>query len=159
MRAYPFLFLCQNIEKMARIKIKLPEEYLFSTSLQVRISEVNYGGHVGNEQYLLYAQEARVQFFKQHGLKEISLDGSTIGIIMTDSAVVYKSELFSGDQIEIKMGVQDISRLGFDFVYHLLNKETRKEVAHIKTGILCFDYENRKVTEIPSNLLSIFETK
>lgn len=143
---------------MARIKIKLPEEYLFSTSLQVRIGEINYGGHVGNEQYLLYAQEARVQFLKKYNLKEISLEGS-IGIIMTDSAVVYKSELFSGDQIEIKMGVQDISRLGFDFVYHIINKETGKEVAHIKTGILCFDYEKRKVVEIPASFLSILEGK
>ncbi len=107
---------------MARIKIQLPEKYLYSTSLQVRIGEINYGGHVGNEQYLLYAQEARVQFLNLHNLKEISLDGGQVGIIMTDSAVVYKSELFVGNEIEVKIGVQDISRVGFDFVYHIINK-------------------------------------
>ena len=47
---------------MSRIKLALPDRWTFSTELPVRISDINYGGHLGNDAVLALAQEARVRF-------------------------------------------------------------------------------------------------
>ena len=56
---------------MARIKIELPEKFIFSTEIPLRISDINYGGHLGNDAVLSIAHEARIRFFNKHGFKEI----------------------------------------------------------------------------------------
>ncbi|MCP4522242.1 MAG: thioesterase [Cytophagales bacterium] len=142
---------------MARIKIDLPEKYIFETELVAQVGDLNYGGHVGNDRFLLYAHETRVRFLQANDLSELSV-GDNIGLIMTDSAVVYKAEVFLGDKLKVELGVQDVSRIGFDLIYRISNQETGKEVAHIKTGMLCFDYEKRKMAMIPESFKSILGT-
>lgn len=138
---------------MARVHLALPGKFIFQTEITVRVSDLNYGGHVGNDSILMLMQEARVNFYRSKGFKdEISLDGS-IGQIVTDAVVVYKAESFLGDSITIKIGVADLTKYGFDLFYLLENKLTTKEIARGKTGIVCFDYSTRKIAPIPPNLL------
>ena len=33
---------------MGRVKLELPETFSFSTELTVRVTDLNYGGHLGN---------------------------------------------------------------------------------------------------------------
>lgn len=144
---------------MARIHLTLPGTYLFDCELPVRVSDLNYGGHVGNDRLLTFAQEARVLFYRQHGIEsEVKIDG-TIGQIITDAAVVYKAESFLGDVLHIQIGASDFNKYGFDFIYRVSNKLSGKEVAHIKTGVVCFDYEKRKVCSVPARLLDIIQVK
>ncbi|NQZ33430.1 MAG: thioesterase family protein [Oceanospirillaceae bacterium] len=133
---------------MARIKIDMPENYSFSTSLTVRINDINYGGHLGNEAILAYIQEARVRFLNYYHYTELDIEGSSI--IMTDSAIVYKGESFYADQLQIDICVTDFTRYGCDFYYLITNKKNTEEIAHAKTGIVFFDYQIRKITEVPT---------
>lgn len=138
---------------MARLELDIPDVFLFETELSVRVSDLNYGGHVGNDRILLLMQEARVIFYRSLGFKnEISFEGS-IGQIIADAVVLYKAESFLGDVLTIKIAATDFTRYGFDMIYLLINKDTGKEVARGKTGIVCFDYDKRKVCSIPETLL------
>lgn len=138
---------------MARIQITLPDTFIFTTELTVRASDLNYGAHVGNDSVLTIMQEARIVLYRTLGFKdEISFDGS-IGQIIADAAIQYKSEAFLGDRLTIKIAVDEFSRFGFDMYYLLENAITGKEVARGKTGIVCFDYEKRKIAAIPDILL------
>lgn len=132
---------------MARVKLDLPKEFLFSTEVHVRIGDINYGGHLGNDAVLAFVHEARVRFLKAYGYSEADIEG--VGIIMTDAVVVYKSEGFYGDRLLIEVVVQDFTRTGCDFLFRLTNKETGKEIARAKTGIVFFDYASRKVVAVP----------
>lgn len=132
---------------MARVKIDLPNNYLFSTEIKVRIGDVNYGGHVGNDAILSIAHDARLGFLNHFGYSELEVEGASL--IMADSAIIYKSESFFGDTLLVEVGVNDIHKLGFDLVYRLSNKETGKDIAHIKTGMICFDYKARKIQALP----------
>jgi len=139
---------------MARISIDLPEEFIFTTEILVRASDLNYGGHVGNDTILTLFQEARILFYREMGFKsELNLEGS-VGQLMSDAAVVYKSESFLGDELIIQIAVADFNKYGFDLLYKMSNKATGKEVARGKTGIVCFDYEKRKVASVPDVLKS-----
>jgi acyl-CoA thioester hydrolase len=139
---------------MARLHIDLPEKFLFQTEFAVRVTDLNYGNHVGNDTILSYMHEIRVRFYQSLGFKnELNFQGD-VGQIITDAAIVYKSESFLGDLLIGKIGVSDFNKYGFDFLYLIANKESGKEVARGKTGVVCFDYAKRKVTSIPANLLN-----
>lgn len=134
---------------MARIQLELPASFLYSCELTVRASDLNYGGHVGNDSILTIMQEARILFYQSMGYKnELNFEES-VGHIVADAAVVYKSEGFLGDVWAIEIGVTDFSKYGFDMFYRITNKLTTKEVALGKTGIVFFDYDKRKVASIP----------
>lgn len=132
---------------MARIKIDMPEHYTFTTEMPIRISDINYGGHLSNDAVLSMVHEARVRFLAHYHYTEMNVEGA--GIIMTDSAIVYKSEGFYGDEVQISVTVGDFNKYGCDLYYLLSNKKTAVEVAHAKTGIVFFDYDQRKVIPVP----------
>lgn len=132
---------------MARIQIPLPDKFIFSMELAVRITDINYGGHLANDALLSLIHESRVQFLKSFGFTEFNVAGS--GIIMTDSATLYKAEVFYGDRLQIEIGIGDPYKYGCDIFYKVSNKETGKEVARVKTGIAFFDYQKRKISEMP----------
>jgi len=140
---------------MARTNIEFPEKFIFTTEIPVRVSDLNYGGHVGNDSVLTLMQEARVLFYRQLGFEnEIKFVG-TVGQIIADATVVYKSESFLGDVLVIRIAVSEFSKYGFTMFYHISNKATGKDVAHGKTGIVCFDYEKRKVASVPERLVNL----
>jgi acyl-CoA thioesterase FadM len=134
---------------MARVQIELPDHFLFTAEVPVRVSDLNYGNHVGNDSILTLMQEARVMFYRSLGyVNELRFEGS-VGQIIADAALQYKSESFLGDILLIRIGVGEFSKYGFDMFYLIENKVTGKEVARGKTGIVCFDYTTRKLAAIP----------
>ncbi|HNP18672.1 MAG TPA: thioesterase family protein [Fulvivirga sp.] len=138
---------------MARIKIDLPEAFIYTCNYNVRIADINYGGHLGNDAVLTIMQEGRLQFLNYLGYEnELGIDGD-VGMIVTDSAIVYKSESFYGDHIEIKIAVEDYNKYGFDMIYVLTNKASGKEIARGKTGIVFMHYSTRKLAATPTKFL------
>lgn len=140
---------------MSRLKIELPDAFPFSTKIPVRIGDINYGGHLGNDALLSILQESRVQMLRQHGWNELDVDG--VGLIMTDAAIVYKSEAFYGDVLTIEIAVTDFTSAGCDVVYRVTNTTTGRLVAQAKTGIAFFDYSSRKIAAIPARFITEFQ--
>jgi len=132
---------------MGRVKLEMPEVYSYATELTVRITDVNYGGHLGNADVLALMHEARVRFLRSHGYSELNVEG--FGIIMLDSVVVYKAQAFAGDVLQIEVAAGDFSRLGCDIFYRITNKGKGTEVALAKTGIAVFDYAIQKRVSPP----------
>lgn len=135
---------------MARIKIELPENFTFSTTIPVRITDVNYGGHVGNDSILSMLHEARMQFLKHLGYSELSFAG--VSLIMADVAIEFKAELFYGEEVRASVAAAEFSKVGFELYYKLEKgvEGARKLVATAKTGMICFNYDTRKVAAIPA---------
>jgi len=132
---------------VARIKLEMPAIYNFRTELTVRITDINYGGHLGNSDVLALIHEARVRFLKSFGYSEVDVEG--YGTIMLDSVVIYKAQAFAGDVLQIEVAAGDFSRLGCDLFYRITKKEGGAEVVLAKTGIAVFDYANQKRVSPP----------
>lgn len=144
---------------MTRIQLDFPAEVKFSCELTVRASDLNYGNHVGNDSILTIMQEARIQFYRSLGYtNELNFEGS-IGHIVADVAVAYKAEAFLGDVLTIQIAITDYNKYGFDMYYRLINKESNREVAIGKTGIVFFDYDKRKVASMPVTFKEKLESK
>ena len=138
---------------MARVKLALPEEFIFETDIPVRITDVNYGGHLGNDSVMSIIHEARVRFLGRYGYSELDVCGA--GLIQSDAVIVFKSEAFYGDVISVSVTLGDFSSSGCDFFFLLSNKETGKPVAQAKTGIVFYDYERKKPIRVPEAFKSL----
>ena len=134
---------------MARIKIDLPEQFSFFTSIPIRITDLNYGNHVGNDAVLSIIHEARMQFLKNVGYTEMEFAG--VGMIMSDVAIEFKNELFYGDIVMASVTATGFSKMGFDIYYKLEKASGDKNilVAAAKTGMVCFDYAKKKIVSLP----------
>ncbi|OGV35295.1 MAG: thioesterase [Lentisphaerae bacterium GWF2_45_14] len=138
---------------MARIKLEVPEKFIFSTQIDVRISDINYGGHLGNDSVLSIIHEARMRFLRSVGFSETDI-GDNCGLIMGDAAIVFKAEAFYGDKLEIKIAIQDMAALGFDMFYLITKVDSGQETCRAKTGMVFFDYASKKVRKAPEQFLS-----
>ena len=139
---------------MPRVTIELPTKFLFTTEIIVRATDLNYGGHVGNDKILTLVQDARVTYYRTLGFKnELNFEGD-VGQIIADAAVVYKSEAFLADTLVFNLAISEFTKYGFDLITLITNKESGKEVARVKNGIVCFDYARKKVVPVPASLLA-----
>lgn len=137
---------------MARVKIALPDFFQFSTVIPVRITDLNYGGHVGNDTVLSIIHEARMQFLHQYGYTEMNFCGT--GMIMSDVGIEFKNELFYGDKVKASVSITEISKVSFAF-YYKLEKEANDRfilAAVARTGMVCYNYEARKLAPVPEKI-------
>ncbi len=143
---------------MERIKINLPETFSFSTKLIIRITDINYGGHVGNDTFLTLIHEARQQFLLHYGYTELNIEG--LGLIIADAAIEYKQELKHLDEIMISVAAANFDKIGFDIFYkmELIKNNDKILAAKAKTGMLCFDYTLKKKTILPEEVIAKLNT-
>lgn len=132
---------------MPRIAISPAAHYPFSTEIQIYISHVNQGGHLDNAQLLTLVSEARVRFFKSLGYREGNVEG--LGIVVGDIVAQYKSEGFHGETMLVEMVATDFNKYGFDLQFRMSDKETVREVALGKIGIVLITRADRKVSPMP----------
>lgn len=138
---------------MNRIKIQLPEQFSFTTQMQIRVTDLNYGGHVGNDTILSLLQEARQQFLQSRGYAELSVE--SFGLILADAMIEYKKELNHKDQIEIAVVATDFDKLGFDIYYRItvLQNGDHHLAVRAKTGMMLYDYTAKKKVSLSENII------
>jgi acyl-CoA thioesterase FadM len=139
---------------MARTRLEIPSSFPFAVEMPVRISDINYGGHLGNDAVLSLLQEARIHYLRLHGYSEKDVDG--VGLIMTDAVILYRAEAFHGDRLRIEIAVGNCEAHGCDFYYRATNMASGKEVVRAKTGVAFFDYERRRVAEVPPRFKQLY---
>lgn len=142
---------------MARIKIDIPEKVMATFLIPVRIADINYGNHVGNDAFVSIIHEARMKWLRQYDYTELKIED--IGLIMSDLAIEFKSESFYGDVVEVKLGAGEISRVGFELYYQLFAKRNDENIllANAKTGMVCYDYDAKRVAPVAEKLKAILE--
>ena len=131
---------------MSRIKLTLPEQFTFTATIPVRITDLNYGNHVGNDSVLSIIHEARMQFLIHHGFSELNCGG--IGLIMSDVGIEFKKEIFYGDVLSVNIASNNFTSVGFDLYYKILTKDGAV-TALAKTGMICYDYDKKKIAAVP----------
>ena len=139
---------------MPRVRIELPKRYAFATELPLRITDINYAGHVGNDSLMALLQEAREHFFAEYKLTEQDVFG--VSLVMADSAVIYKSEAFYGETLKVEIAVDDFNKYGFDFLMRMTDKLSGRDVAWAKIGMVFYDYQERCIQPVPEQFRKLF---
>ena len=144
---------------MARVKLKFPDEKpLFETTIPVRVGDLNYADHVGNDSILSIIHESRMQFLRSNGYNELDIGG--VALIMADVMIAYRGESFYGDTLKVAIYAEEITTHSFDLLYRISTRrsEMEIEIAHAKTGMVCFDYSERKIAHMSIQLRELLRS-
>lgn len=141
---------------MERVKINLPQNTLFSYHFKIEKEDINLANHMGNERILVYANTIRTQFFIHLDLLENN-PITSLGTIVANHSINYKSEGFLGDEITCEVGVNNITECSFDLIFHFI-KNKEKTLSMVRTGCVYYDYAQRKIHALPENFVQIFTT-
>lgn len=138
---------------MARIKIDLPQTFSFTTEIPVRITDVNYGGHVGNDSILSILHEARVQYLNSLGMGEKKVSENT-GLIMSGVAIEFKREAFYGDKLKVSVAATEFERVSFELLYKIeaIKNSGTQHIASAQSTMVCFNYDTRKIASVPEDV-------
>lgn len=132
---------------MTRERMTFPGPAIFTHRLAVRISDVNYGGHLGHDALVSLLHEARMQFFRALGLEESDAGGA--GVILSDLAVEYRGEAFFGQELAVEIAADEPSRAGCTLHYRVSEGEAGRLIATARTGLVFFDYRTRRIARTP----------
>lgn len=132
------------------------ENMNFKAKYTVGIGDINYGGHLGNDKALIIFHDARIQFLNHHQLSELNI-GESKGIIMVDAQIKYLRQVALHDELSIEISIEIENTKKFVVHYTVKNIKTQKEVIQGETGMLCFDYADQKVKQIPESFVNLFE--
>ena len=133
---------------MPRLQLTPRKVYPFACEITVRITDLNYGGHLGNDRVLSLVHEARVDFLAGQGWTELECAG--VGLIMGDAAIVFKGEAYAGDVLLVETACGEPGRSGFRLSHRLTRKADGQLIALVETGMICFDYQRRRIQLLPA---------
>ena len=83
-----------------------------------------------------------------------------LDLIMSDVGIEFKNELFYGDKIKIAVAIAEISKVSFA-LYYKLEKEAGEKLlpaAIARTGMVCYNYETKKMAAFPTSIKSQFNS-
>ena len=124
----------------------------FRVSFPVRIADINYGGHMGNDRFLSLFHDARLQYLGSMGLSEQDI-GEGVALIMSEARVRYRAEAFYGDILTVQVTVSGLTDVRFTLEYEVFKNEGQSPVATGATVLAGFDYRQRKICRLPGSFV------
>lgn len=137
---------------MPRIKLRARLLYSFQYNTTIKIRDINYGNHLGNDAVVGLLHEARIDMFSKIGCSELDLGGHKIGIVVADLIVNYKKQGYLGDEIIIHLHIDEVERSGFR-IFYLIERDG-EIIALAETGIVVYDYLKEKIAKVPEVFLN-----
>ncbi len=140
---------------MPRLELTARDRYAFRTGITVRTTDLNYGGHLGNDRLLALIHEARVAWLASHDLSELDCGG--VSLILADAAVIYRAEAYAGDELEIEVAPDEVSGAGFRLFFRVTRPADGAQVALVENGMVCFDYHEHSIRKVPPTVRELLE--
>lgn len=119
--------------------------------IDVRVGDINYGGHMGNDKALLVFHDARLRFLESLDFSEKDIGGP--GIIMRDAHVSFRKEVFLHDILVVDVGIDNLTTSSFNVIYSIRRESDDAIVFTGSTGLVAFDYEIRRPVRVPEAFL------
>jgi len=134
---------------MPKTKIEEQAVYPFRCTLEVRVTDLNYGAHLGYDRLLGLAHQARLILFREWGVDETDLGDGRTGIVASDLTVNYLGEGFVHDELDFEIRPVEVGPITFRLAHRITGKGTGRKVALAEIGFAGFDYKARSVARLP----------
>ena len=135
---------------MTRVEIEYPEQTLFTCGATVRITDLSAAMHLGFDSLVGIVNDASALFFADIGFSRGQK--RRVNTIYADLAVSYRSEAFHGDELTVEVAAEEASDKRLDLLLRISHGQSGREVALARIGVLFFDYDKKKVVEIPGRI-------
>ena len=120
----------------------------YTTTIELRFSDLDAYGHVNSAVYFTYLETARVKLFSDF-FREVSERG--IFTVVARAECDFKTPILLYDRVMITARVARIGGSSFDLEYRLHDdKDTTYATA--RTTMVCFDNANKVTVPVPDSI-------
>jgi acyl-CoA thioester hydrolase len=120
--------------------------------IRVRFAETDLMGIVHHANYLLYFEEARVEYLARRGAVYREWVAQGIHFPLVDERVRYRQPAFFHDALSIETWIGEYSRVTFRFDFRVFRGE--EVLAEAYTTVACVD-NARAPKKIPAHILEL----
>lgn len=133
---------------MTRRIIELPDTFHLHFDYRVVYSDINASSHLAADRIMPITIEAQFRFIKSLGYSDATVFEDA-GLIMVHSETQYISESHHDDELRVSMAIASLAGKQMEFAFLIKNRVTTKEVARLRSTLLFYDYESKKVIVAP----------
>ena len=139
---------------MQRIRLEFPSEAVVHRhSLSVRITDMNYGRHLGHDALISLLHEARAAALDSLGVKEWDLGGYPS--VVADLAVQYQGEARWPDTLIIETALAGVQRKALTVFHRVVRESDQRLIATARLNLLLVDIETGRPVSIPASVLAL----
>lgn len=139
---------------MERIKLDFPAEAVIHRhTLTVRVTDMNYGRHLGHDALVSLLHEARTQAFAALDLPEWDIHGHPS--VVADLAVQYHSEARWPDALIIATAVPEPQGKALTIYQRIYQAESQQLVATARVNQLLVDIATGRPVEVPGQVKQV----
>ena len=131
---------------------------IFETKMSVRVSDLNYGNHVGHDKLISMIHHARLLFLNKNEFSEGNIGNNIhqnkVGLIVAELSISYKNPLFLFDEILFQVYSGNIKNRSFDLITEIYNISNKKLIATCIVTCVAYDYSRNIPASIPETFLN-----
>jgi acyl-CoA thioester hydrolase len=128
-------------------------EFAYRHRLSVRFRDCDAMGHVNHAVYFTYFEQCRLTYWRE-------LTGTPsphTRVIIARAECDYRAPAHFGDELEIRVNVEAISRSSFTLVYEIGQAGGEQLVATGKTVMVSYDYAAARSVPLPAETRTLLE--
>jgi acyl-CoA thioester hydrolase len=114
--------------------------------IQVRYNDFDERGHVNNAVYLTYFEIGRAALWQGLG------GDATVGFILAQATVNYRSPARLGDQLVLEIALGDVRTKSWIWRYRVLDARDDRVVADGETVQVAYDYRAQRSVAVTDEL-------
>lgn len=124
--------------------------------IEVRVTEIDFMGHVNNGVYLDYIEWAREDWYNKAGFNIDMFDQLKIGTVVVNNNINYKKEARLGDKLIVTSKPIRVGKTSFVFKHEMYNTKTNELVSDAVVTGVTIDLETRRPVSVPGDLRKHF---
>lgn len=137
---------------MERVKLDFPTDaVIHHHSVSVRVTDMNYGRHLGHDALVSLLHEARSQALMAVGYPEWDLAG--YHSVVADLAVQYQSEARCPDVLVVETAIPDPAGKALSVYHRVLADEGARLVATARLNLLVMDSTAGNPVAVPAEVV------
>ncbi|MFD2925038.1 acyl-CoA thioesterase [Halobacillus naozhouensis] len=128
---------------------------MHETEIGVRFCETDLLGHVNNNNFFVYLEDARIRFFE-----DLELVKKDWNFILASIKCDFLKQVYFNQKLIIKSGVAKIGNSSFHLEQDIYEKESGEIVAKGSSVIVQFDFEQQQsapLTEAMKKQLEVYQ--
>lgn len=126
--------------------------------VQVKEEDIDFIGHVNYKQYIIFSEQAIMDWFASIGLYQKDLERQRIGLVLLDLHVSYLNEAKLGDKLKIVTSPARLGEKSFDIKQDIYN-DKGDHLTTLKKTFVTFDLSTRKSIPVIEQIVNCFNKK
>lgn len=131
---------------------------MYTTSFDIRWSDLDANKHLANASYLNFMSHTRMGFLIKCGFNQNTMDQYKIGPVVFYEHIYYFKEAFPGKPIQVSLELKGLSQDGMFFEFHHNFYDHKgQNFAHCEMMGAWIDLESRALTALPKVFKDAFD--